>query len=326
MPARDSFAATAVERISGVGIPIGSALIATLRSAMSPEDLTPTVMLALSGQVALLLGGIFVLSKLYFSKNGRAARKRPSPLTPLPWTIIEFGIAVFVVIAGAVGGQIIAQLVVGAMSLSEEQNLTVLGAGFQGGMLVGALLAQFAVAHSRPPIAIDEPAAEDPPAVLADAPQNPLHAPWIAGPVTLLAAMPVLTAANLVWVFILEHFGLNTDKQPMVGIFSSSQSPMVIIGMTLLAVVVAPLTEELIFRAGLFRYIRTRIPRPAAIVLPALLFGSLHSNLVAFVPLVLLGVVFALAYERTGRISVPIVAHALFNLNTILLLLAGVEF
>ena len=293
---------------------------------MSPEDLTPTIMLALAGQVALLLGGLFVLGKLYLTKNGRAARHRPSPLAPLPWTIIEFGIAAFVVIAGAVGGQVVAQLVVGSLQLTDEQNLTVLGAGFQVGMLIGAGLAQIAVVRSRPPLAIDEPAEVDPPPRLTSVPENPWHAPWIAGPVTLLAAMPVLTAANLAWVFVLERLGLNTDKQPMVDIFSNSQSTSVIIGMSLLAVIVAPLTEELIFRAGMFRFLRSRIARPAAIVLPALLFGSLHANLVAFVPLVLLGVVFALAYERTGRISVPIVAHALFNLNTILLLLAGVEF
>ena len=159
MPARDSVAAFAVDHISGVGIPTASALIATFRAAMSPEDLTPTVMLALAAQVALLLGGIVVLVKLYFTKQGRAALQRPSPLAPLPWTVIEFGIAILVVIFGAVGGQIIAQLVVGALTLSKEQELTVLGAGFQGGMLVGALLAQFAVVRTRPPVAIDEPAA-----------------------------------------------------------------------------------------------------------------------------------------------------------------------
>jgi membrane protease YdiL (CAAX protease family) len=35
-------------------------------------------------------------------------------------------------------------------------------------------------------------------------------------------------------------------------------------------------------------------------------------------------VIFSLAYERTGRIAVPIIAHGLFNLNTIILILAGV--
>jgi membrane protease YdiL (CAAX protease family) len=35
-------------------------------------------------------------------------------------------------------------------------------------------------------------------------------------------------------------------------------------------------------------------------------------------------VVFAVAYERFGRITPVIVAHAFFNLNTIVLLLCGV--
>jgi len=39
----------------------------------------------------------------------------------------------------------------------------------------------------------------------------------------------------------------------------------------------------------------------------------------------LLAIVLSFAYERTGRIAVPIIAHALFNLNTMLLLWAGVE-
>ena len=37
-----------------------------------------------------------------------------------------------------------------------------------------------------------------------------------------------------------------------------------------------------------------------------------------------LGIIFSLAYERTGRITVPIIAHGLFNLNTIVLILSGI--
>ncbi|MCX6944811.1 MAG: CPBP family glutamic-type intramembrane protease, partial [Opitutales bacterium] len=52
---------------------------------------------------------------------------------------------------------------------------------------------------------------------------------------------------------------------------------------------------------------------------------AMHANLASFAPLVALGLVFALAYERTGRISTTIVAHALFNLTATLLVLAGVD-
>ncbi len=39
----------------------------------------------------------------------------------------------------------------------------------------------------------------------------------------------------------------------------------------------------------------------------------------------ILGVIFSIAYESTGSIAVPMVAHALFNLNSVLLFYAGVQ-
>ncbi len=293
---------------------------------MDLAEFTTPVLVALSGQVLLLLAGLVVLVRVFLTRGGRESWRQPSPLAPLPWNIFEFALAVFVVFAGAVAGQIVANLIVGGLPLDEEEKLTVLGAGFQLGMLAGAGIARLTVNQSRPPIAIDEPAPRDPPALPPDHVAPITHSPAIAGPLTLLAALPVLLAANIGWVALLDRFGFNTDKQPMVDIFASSESWPVLAGMTFLAVIVAPVTEEVVFRAGLFRYLRTRLPRPIALILPALVFGTLHGNLVAFLPLVLLGVVFALAYERTGRLSVPIVAHALFNLNTILLLFAGVKF
>ena len=46
-------------------------------------------------------------------------------------------------------------------------------------------------------------------------------------------------------------------------------------------------------------------------------------GLPSLLPLVALAVVFCLAYERTGMIGTTIVAHALFNLNTMLLVAMG---
>jgi hypothetical protein len=61
-----------------------------------------------------------------------------------------------------------------------------------------------------------------------------------------------------------------------------------------------------------------------AFTVSAGLFAALHGNWVSSLPLFVLGLVFAAAYERTGRIAVPMLAHALFNLNTLLLVLCGV--
>jgi membrane protease YdiL (CAAX protease family) len=81
---------------------------------------------------------------------------------------------------------------------------------------------------------------------------------------------------------------------------------------------VAPLNEELLFRAGLYRFCRQRISRGWALAICGVLFGAVHANLAGFLPLALLGAGLALAYEATGDIRVTIVAHGLFNLiNTI---------
>ena len=126
------------------------------------------------------------------------------------------------------------------------------------------------------------------------------------------------------WQFLLQLCGIPAEKQDLIAMFADAKSPGLLAFMILLAIVIAPITEELLFRAGIFRYVRTRLPRWAALLIPSVLFGALHANLASFAPLVALGVVFSLAYARTGRIATTIVAHGLFNLNTIVLIFSGV--
>jgi hypothetical protein len=145
-----------------------------------------------------------------------------------------------------------------------------------------------------------------------------------AGLVTFALALPIITATSLVWQWLLSVAGLPADPQDLIALFAGTKSPLLLTLMILIATVVAPVTEELVFRAGLFRYARTRMPRWLALTLPACLFASLHANLASFAPLAVLGIIFSLAYERTGRIAVPIIAHGLFNLNTIVLILSGI--
>lgn len=281
---------------------------------MTPEDIDPILAVALGAQLVFLLVGVFLFWRVMFSERGRAARECPSPLPPWMITGTDFAYAVLIVIGIGVGGNIIASYAAKWLGLSSEMALVLMGGGFQGGLLAGGLIAATFVRQKQIADGIKQPATLAP----------PLN-PWLAGAVALLAAFPVLTAINLGWTATLNAFGLDTSQQELVEIFGTMESPVAIAAMCLLAVVVAPLTEEVIFRAGLFRYLRTRAPRWVALGLPAAIFAVMHGNLVAFGPLLALGVVFALAYERTGRIAVPIVAHGLFNLNTIVLLLAGVE-
>jgi membrane protease YdiL (CAAX protease family) len=83
----------------------------------------------------------------------------------------------------------------------------------------------------------------------------------------------------------------------------------------LLIVIAAPVSEELCFRGMLFGGLRNRMPRLAAALVSALIFGGLHAltGLSAVWPLIAFGFILALLYERTGSIVPGILLHMLNN-------------
>jgi CAAX protease family protein len=82
-----------------------------------------------------------------------------------------------------------------------------------------------------------------------------------------------------------------------------------------LIVVAAPISEEVCFRGMLFGGLRTRLPRLAAALISALVFGGLHATtgISAVPPLIFFGFLLALLYERTGSIVPGILLHMLNN-------------
>lgn len=81
----------------------------------------------------------------------------------------------------------------------------------------------------------------------------------------------------------------------------------------ILAVVVAPLTEELLFRGLILRGFLRRYSVRTAIIASALLFGAFHLNPWQFLGAVALGVLFAWTFVRTGSLLLCIFGHALTN-------------
>jgi uncharacterized protein len=83
----------------------------------------------------------------------------------------------------------------------------------------------------------------------------------------------------------------------------------------LLIVIAAPISEEVCFRGMLFGGLRERLPRVAAALVSAAIFGVLHAvtGLSAVPPLIAFGFVLALLYEKTGSIVPGILLHMLNN-------------
>lgn len=81
----------------------------------------------------------------------------------------------------------------------------------------------------------------------------------------------------------------------------------------LLLVVVAPLTEEYLFRGLILRGLMARHRTFVAIGLTALLFGIIHANVRQLFLGVLIGAVFGWWYARTRSLGPCLIGHAVFN-------------
>jgi len=133
------------------------------------------------------------------------------------------------------------------------------------------------------------------------------------GAVGYLAAVPAVGALALTWSLFLVRVGLPPEPQLVVRMLMEPQPAGVRFGMIAIAVVTAPVAEELLFRGvGLPLFIR-RFGVLPGITLLSLLFAAVHFHLFSWVPLFAMAWAFSLAYLYSGSIVAPIVMHALFN-------------
>ena len=141
-----------------------------------------------------------------------------------------------------------------------------------------------------------------------------------------LACLPVIYGVGVLWNSILEmlrEYGWNIELplQDAVLLFQNSDDPLAFVGLVLLAVVVAPIVEENVFRGGIYRFFKGRTPITIALVISGILFGLVHGNLQSLPGLIAVGICLGMAYELSVSLKVPIFFHAFFNLNSIIWIL-----
>ena len=273
-------------------------------------------------EICLLLAGTWLLLRLLLVPAQRSRWLGTSALPHWPVTLPEFGLFLALIFVAGFIGQYLARIMLGnyiARAADREGlELFVYGVCFHGGALIGWLLFPALRRNLHADYGAEPPTESPAPAV-----------PWLKvlgyASGTLLVALPLLIFLSLGWTLLLRQLGLPDEPQDLIAVFSSTRSPAVIAGMFLVACVLAPLNEELLFRAGLYRYCRQKLGRSLALVISGGCFGILHANWASFLPLALLGMALALVYEATGSIRVSVIAHGLFNLNTILIILSGLQ-
>lgn len=139
----------------------------------------------------------------------------------------------------------------------------------------------------------------------------------LTGGILLFAAYPLIFLADLLTQRVL---GLPSSRQTIVEMFSGSQTIQERALIIILAVAVAPLVEEFIFRFLFYGVLKRYCGRAVGLLANASLFAAVHAHIPSAAPLFVLGSCFTLAFEWSGSILVPMTMHALFNSLTLVAL------
>lgn len=91
--------------------------------------------------------------------------------------------------------------------------------------------------------------------------------------------------------------------------------PLQIIGLG----VIVPIFEELLYRGVIYNRLKVNHTKYFAIVISAIIFGTMHGNLVQMIYAFVLGMVFAWLYEVYKSMWAPILAHMCMNLTSVFL-------
>jgi membrane protease YdiL (CAAX protease family) len=150
-----------------------------------------------------------------------------------------------------------------------------------------------------------------------EAPPAPLERPPLLHAAGLVAVhLVAAVVGSFALAFLMTLLGAPIVEQQIVLDLVAAGGPA-LASLTFSALVLAPLGEELFFRGLLFRRLRQNAGAWPAYLVSALLFASFHDNLRGMVIYVWLGLVFASAYARTGRLGCAIAVH--FGNNAITL-------
>ena len=143
-------------------------------------------------------------------------------------------------------------------------------------------------------------------------------------PFAYLAGWVVIALVLIAYAAALQAMKIDpsSGSHPVVPMLLGSNDSQLVILVALLAVVVAPVIEEIMFRGALYGWLRAYLPAWSSILVSSACFAIMHpQGAIGIVPLGLIGILLAILREWRGSLVAPMVAHACFNGGTLVALL-----
>lgn len=138
-----------------------------------------------------------------------------------------------------------------------------------------------------------------------------------------LAVLPVALGLNQLSIWLLDLAGMDPKIQDAVKAVQAANTIPKQVWVGAVAIGLAPIAEEVLFRGILYPAIKQAGYPRAALWGTSLFFALTHANLMTFVPLTFLALTLTWLYERTDNLAAPIAAHATFNAVNFVFLVRG---
>jgi hypothetical protein len=139
----------------------------------------------------------------------------------------------------------------------------------------------------------------------------------VEGVVFLLGTMPILFFYTLIYHLGLNFFGREPSLQDVAFAISEETTTGMRVYFFVLAVVIAPCFEEILFRGIAMPVLAKRLGAGAAVTITSVIFALMHGHIPSLVPLFILSIGLSLAYIYSESLLVPMVMHSLFNLVSV---------
>lgn len=145
----------------------------------------------------------------------------------------------------------------------------------------------------------------------------------LLAPFAYLAGWVVIAVVLVLYALALQIFSVDPSSgaHPVVPMLLGGGDNKMVVAIALLAVIVAPFVEEIMFRGALYGWLRSFLPAWSAIIISASCFAFMHpQGAIGLVPLASIGILLAILREWRGSLVAPMIAHACFNGGTLILL------
>ena len=133
------------------------------------------------------------------------------------------------------------------------------------------------------------------------------------GVIGYIAILPILALILVIVISVLQLIKYDQPASTALEILYEDSRPKLLLILTVLVTFLGPVAEELFFRGFAYPAIRKRLGVRNAVIIVSAVFAMLHMNVVAFFPILGLGVLLAYLYEKTGSLIPSISVHVIHN-------------